>query len=660
MRSSRSIRAVWPLVAILSAALTACGGGGGGGGDSAGPVGGAQPGASSPAGAWLTITPSPVSVSATQGDSTSFSITAKSSRTFDKQFNVAIIDSKGVVTTDVAVTAVSMLEYVARLRTAPTLAPGSHDTSLEVRLCEDDPLTCRSPLPGSPWRVPLNVTVKPAATGGGTVGDGGNDGAVDMTDGSWLTLALSPAAITVNEGETASLLLSARSTRNLPLRTNIGVFDDKGALATDIELQPFSERYIGARLHTTSTLAAGTHGVNLQVRLCEDDPRVCKTPLPGSPWLVPLSVTVKSGTNLTPLSVMPGVGAWSTFQGNAAHTGFIPATFSSASFNRRWSATLSPDRRLNPIAVDNGKVFVTRWGHTGEWALTAISEDTGKTLWSANMSGVNRIHAPAAANGKVFVTSSGHENTFFWVFDQTSGALLAKTPMSSQFENYLAPTVVGDSVYTNSGYYGGLSKFRGDGSLEWFNGYLPQQDGWTPAVDASHAYAYMKGQLHAIRTADGVNAFQIDWPDHTFMGSAVVLGRQLAYVTDSGRLVAFDLAKRSVAWTVSYGAVGLPALANDILYGIGANGVTLEARAARSGELVWEVELAAAQSDRFDNVIVTNSHVFASSPRRTMAIDLATRALAWDLPAGGSLSMSERGVLYIVTPDGKVMAVNLR
>jgi len=157
--------------------LSACGGGGGSAGAATTPVGTSAPAPSpitttppvtgttpaptpTPGGGWLTLSPSPVVLSVNQGQSQAFNVTATSSQTVAQTFSVGIYDSKGLITSDVQVNAQSQLVYVATLHTSPTLAPGTYTTNLEVRLCEDSPLTCRTQLAGSPWYLPLTITVK--------------------------------------------------------------------------------------------------------------------------------------------------------------------------------------------------------------------------------------------------------------------------------------------------------------------------------------------------------------------------------------------------------------------------------------------------------------------------------------------------------------------
>lgn len=141
-------------------ALSACGGGGGddNGSGTGTPV--TQPPVTQPNQAWLSITPSAPVVTASAGQSQAFTITATSSKIIDRVFNIAIVDTQGVLTTDTRIVANSSMSYTATLHTSPTLKVGEYSSNLELRLCYDDPTVCRSPVDGSPWKIPLKVTVK--------------------------------------------------------------------------------------------------------------------------------------------------------------------------------------------------------------------------------------------------------------------------------------------------------------------------------------------------------------------------------------------------------------------------------------------------------------------------------------------------------------------
>jgi len=628
---------------LLGLALAGCGGGGGGGGSS----NSGSPGPTSNGdGAWLTFNPNPATVSGYEGESIRFQITATATRSFDKTFNIAIIDSTGVITTDVNLRSLSQLQYQADLATSSRLSAGTHQASLEVRLCEDDPLICRTPLPGSPWRVPLTVSLKSKAEAA-------------------KRLSVTPSALSVvaYPGEAMTVDIAAQISGDLVGENfQIGVIDPAGV--TSGSVSNFTPQGFNATLATSTSLGQGDYSSNVEIRLCRDDPRTCSLPVPGSPWIVSLKVQVKSPVNLSSLQALPGVGAWSTYQGNASHTGYVAATFDVAKFSRRWNvpAKWNYDLPLNSAASDNGAVYVTRTeGGFGNAEVVAISEATGAELWRTPLGPISHVNPPAAANGQVYVTTTGHADTFLWVFDQRDGSLLSKTALTSQWDSYMAPTVVGTDVYTDSGYYGGMVKFSAAGkSLTW-SADLPQYDSWTPAVDTRDAYAYMDGKLHAVNVVTGAVDWTVTDPGNNWSGYAgapVVLADNLAFVANGGRLLAFDTARHVIAWTVAGSVAGQPAYGNGAVYVLNANGTVLEARTPADGSLQWTSE--SLGTGRNTHVIVTRNLAFVSSPLRTTAIDLATHKIVWAYPSGGDLSISANGVLYILSNLGALSAVNLQ
>ncbi|MBB5204328.1 outer membrane protein assembly factor BamB [Inhella inkyongensis] len=97
-----------------------------------------------------------------EGETRFISITATASRVVEGNFNIGIIDSKGITTGTVDLMSTSQMSYVAKMQLAPSLAVGTHEGSLEVRVCRDSPLTCAQPISGSPWQVPYKVSIRSA------------------------------------------------------------------------------------------------------------------------------------------------------------------------------------------------------------------------------------------------------------------------------------------------------------------------------------------------------------------------------------------------------------------------------------------------------------------------------------------------------------------
>ena len=629
---------------VLALALTACGGGSGGGGGAPAPV-------NSTAGNWLTFDPAAPSVTQFEGESVRVVLTAKASRTFSVPFNVAIIDQAGVISPQVDVAVVSAMEYRATLQTSPTLRAGEQSTMLEVRLCEDAPLTCAKPLPGSPWRVPLKVQVKSAAEAKAR-----------------LTLVTPSASVKTYPGESASFTVEAKLSTDLMARNaNIGVFDPASITTSEpSQLTHLSNGQHVFKLSTATSnaLAAGTYTSNLELRVCEDDVRVCRQPIAGSPWIVPLSLQILSPTNLSALAPVEGLGAWSTYQGNAAHTGFVAASFDPARFTRRFKVDALGNyvRNFNSAAIDNGRAFFVRSNASGRAELVAVSEDTGSTAWKVDMGTLNQVNPPAAANGRVYLTSTGHGDSYLWVYDQLTGAQLRKETLSSQWPSYSAPTLLGTDVYTINGYYGGISKY-GDaqGAFAW-HGPGVAYEGWSPSTDGRFVYAYSTPDniLNVLDAANGSLAYSIGerYPFSTYFGSrpVVLTDTQQAIVGD-GNLAAFDLKNRTRSWIVNAASIGTPAYGNGTIYAIGAGGKSFAARSPETGNLLWEVALG---DGSYTDIIVTRNLAFVASSSSTQVIDLGTRKVVWTYPLGGSMAISARGVLYVLTDSGALAAINLR
>lgn len=505
---------------------------------------------------------------------------------------------------------------------------------------------------------------------GGSAGNGGGTPIV-TPGGTWLSFTPASVEVAAYEGEAATFSITGTATRTFAQSFNIGIVDSKGIITTDVDVRVLTATSYQATLRTSANLSPGVHQSYLEVRLCEDSPTVCKTPLPGSPWKVPLTLQVKPASSLTVLTELPGLGAWSTYGGTASHGNYVPASFDPTRFSRRWTQAGGVwNEPLAALAHDGGLVFTTHAAKSsGQLDVVAISEESGKEVWRTSLGTLTRtqshVNAPAAANGKVYVTSTG-EGSGLWVFDQRTGVLLSKIAFVAQWGTYMSPTVFGTDVYTSSGYIEGLSKIDTiAGKQAWFAP-LTTYGGWTPAADSNYAYGYVGGSLQAFRAAGGNAEFKIADPSS---GSSpvrdsrvpVLSDKQMAYVTENGRLVAFDLASRSRAWVVDGRIDSMPAYAKGVLYVL-AGDRAVEARAADTGGLLWTAKIDATEvlpGQTFRELVVSDNLIFASNESMTVAIDMTSRKIVWQEKRGGRLSISSRGVLYIMSPLGQITAVNL-
>ena len=355
---------------------------------------------------------------------------------------------------------------------------------------------------------------------------------------------------------------------------------------------------------------------------------------------------------------------WTTYQGNAGHTGYVPVTLDTDKFRELWVAPVMAGAVLNPVTEGDGNVFVSTNAYFGKQFLAVLDIHTGTPQWSRDFGQVQSVHPPAYADGRVFLTTGGHEDSFLWAFDANTGTVLFRTTYANQWSRYFAPVVVEGAVYMAGGYYGGMYRFSAtDGAQAWF-AQTNQYDEWTPAVDKGMVYAYTgeySPHLTVVDAATGSPAYSIPDPNFDWTGwsmdVAPVLGSlNNVLATQGGRLISFDLQNRRVGWEKMGSYVGNVTVANGVLYV--HNNSQIEARRESDGSLLWV--WVPPEGRPVGTTVVTKSTLFVSTAANTYAVDLASRNHAWVYPRAGHLALSKEGILLIAGRDGTLAAVGVR
>jgi len=425
-------------------------------------------------------------------------------------------------------------------------------------------------------------------------------------------------------------------------------------------------------LEFTSNGAAttGEHSGQATVSLCLDAACAAAQAVPS--LLVNYSVNVLApssawpGNHLTTLSPMQGAPEWATFQGNAAHTGYVPVTLDPNQFGTRWQLGVPAFLYFNGLF--NLATVTTAGGNfyiAGSNAVTAHSEFDGSTIWSYSFAGLPfpSVNPPAVSNGTVYVAAGQQSSTYMFGLDAANGSVKFRSAMSAQWENYLAPTVGLSGIYTNAGTYGGLYAFDSQGN-RLYTGAAAQQSAWTPAVNASGVYAYTGDALRVFDPVTGAVKTTISDPSFTnyiyeIGGSAVLGASDSVFAAAYGNswlngggignaLVHFNLRTNTVDWSIHGVYPSTPAYDSGVVYAANNNPLRLEARAEGDGSLVWSWTPPAAGDTKFvSEVLLTRNTVIVSTNLSTYAIDLTTHHVVWSYPVAGSLALSPNGILYV-------------
>ncbi len=118
------------------------------------------------------------------------------------------------------------------------------------------------------------------------------------------------------------------------------------------------------------------------------------------------------------------------FQGNAAHTGYVPVDLDPNAFSTRWQTPaidipVSYPANLNTITASDGQLFIG-----GGTSLYARKEFDGSTVWQYDFSSLTSpsVNPPSVVNGIVYVAAGQEPSTYMFAFNASDGSLVFKSP----------------------------------------------------------------------------------------------------------------------------------------------------------------------------------------------------------------------------------------
>lgn len=497
-----------------------------------------------------------------------------------------------------------------------------------------------------------------------------------------VTLLVAPSTIglSLTEGTTAEASLTVTYTGTNRRAVHLSVDAGAPAFAPAPVVTPMGRGRYGVRLATAPGLAAGAHTGNVTLRLCTESP--CVNVASGALASVGYSVVV------TPRPWPE----WGTFQGNAAHTGYVPVTLDPAKFAKVWEwrrPTTGVLGFINPVVSEAGKVFVTEDEYSATTtSLYALNEADGTLAWQRSFTLAMRpaLNPPAVSAGIVYTATTGHGDTYLWAFRASDGQPVFQAPFATQWGHLFAPTVAAGRVFTNGGYYGGgvYAYDAGTGAAQWSQ-FAGDDDMSTPALDGERAYIYSGTGLEVYAAGSGQRlasildpyspgqgysqhgAPMLGSPDHviTFSGGAFS-GRASSSVEQFGSrpLVNFSVAAAAARWRTAAAYLTQPATAKGVVYAGRNAPQSFDAIDEATGQVLWSWAGPTTDNEFHRNVVVTDNLVFVSTERAVYAIDLVTRVPVWSHPVPGMLAISAQGMLYIVEGaregTGRLVAIRLK
>jgi outer membrane protein assembly factor BamB len=135
------------------------------------------------------------------------------------------------------------------------------------------------------------------------------------------------------------------------------------------------------------------------------------------------------------------------------------------------------------------------------------------------------------------------------------------------------------------------------------------------------------------------------------MDLAPVIAHDDVIAIHDGRLISFDTVQGSIRWQVASQFTGQPSLAFDQIYAVDNGHLVVLDELTHAELWSWQAPAGALAGP----MIVTDTHLFASTAQTVYAVDLATHQSVWSYPVAGHLALSE-GTLYVAAADGTLTA----
>jgi hypothetical protein len=375
-------------------------------------------------------------------------------------------------------------------------------------------------------------------------------------------------------------------------------------------------------------------------------------------------------------------------QGDPGHTGYVAASFSTATFADAW--TITTPNAPSDVAARAGSVFYNVLGADSHIYTQAVSTSNGSSRWAFDLGNKNvypgtHPFGPSYANGRVASMAPNDTSSAapLQVIDATTGGYVSTPTYDAQFSSGSVLTPVGDELFFTSGYYGnevfdanaatGDSLWRSTITSQYI-GYVMQ--GESVAVDQDYVYYFNAGYLVVLHRNDGSLAEAMKNPFFSQNGTsyfgeydgAPMLdgnGRIFTFTDnyktgDSLPIAAFALNNDKPLWRTGYSYTNQPAVHGGRIYAVRSSSTIVDVIDVSTGLVAASIDVGGT-GNLTSNVVVSDSHLFVSSATTTFAVDLSKSnfPVVWKTSFGGDLAVTPDGYLIISTATG-LHAVKLK
>lgn len=370
-------------------------------------------------------------------------------------------------------------------------------------------------------------------------------------------------------------------------------------------------------------------------------------------------------------------GNWSTLQRDPGHTGYVPASFATASFADAW--TIGTPNPPSTVAARAGTIFYNVVRGDGHIYTQAVSSANGASVWgfdlgAASLGRGRRPYGPSYSNNMVASITPNTTSTAspMQVINASTGGYVSTPTYDAQFSDGSVPTPVGNELFYAAGYYGNVvyDANAPTGDRLWrteavgqYGGYVMQ--GESVAVDQSYVYYFKAGSL-VVMTRAGAVVRSIQNPFFSkngisysgeYVGAPMLdaNGHVFTYTDNysdgnSLPIAAFSFASEKALWRTGYSYTGQPAVRGSRLYAIRSASTIVDLIDTSTGLLAGSIDVGGTEN-LAGNVVISDSHMFVAGTSTTYAVDLtkAGYPVVWKTGFAGPLTVTPDGYLIIAT-----------
>ncbi|MCK8046716.1 PQQ-binding-like beta-propeller repeat protein [Shewanella sp. 1CM18E] len=519
-----------------------------------------------------------------------------------------------------------------------------------------------------------------SACGGNGGSDNSNDNVISPTvPETQVSLQLTTTDLQINSHEGDALPVSFNGTWSASHLGDKSIYlqlkDETDNYLRSVISEPLQAENFSISTSINSNLQIGKHTSQVSIIACKDSN--CEDTYTTSEVAVNIQFNVKA------------VPEWQTHQANSSHNGYVPIWLNNYNFKKLWEWQRSASGVLagiNSPVAGNGEVYLSTDVYFDEAAVIALDERTGEERWRVSFGSVPSLNPPAINKESLFVATSGHEHTKIWAIDRAEGKLKFQSSFSSQWGNYLAPTVYGEHIYQTGGYYGGHTyAFSNESGISLWS--QSQGTTWgmdTAAVNEQHVYVHNGAELSILERSNGQLISKITDPfgnsDYDYHGSPVIGSKNNVLAFSGGsysgrassnaehaddRVISnFDIENQQYLWSSSFAYKTFFAHSNGVIYAGKNDPVALDAIDEVTGKVLWSWVPPATEDTSFHrNVVVTKNAVFVSTNANVYAIDLESKESVWSYNEPGTITISDNRILFLapgfVESDGSLIAFDL-